>query len=228
MKIINPALVAAAALCAVSGTASAAGSEGHYVTARVISADHHARNMDTSARPGIGRFVAGDQRQRFVTGSVGFGYAHASGWRSEGEYVARRSDTYTSGSSSFATSFNHHDVSSQRLMLNAYRDLALAPGWTVYGSAGAGLARVTSGGWQGNESRRYDSATRTGLAWSLGAGVSYAATDRLIVDLGYRHVDMGRTESGWNTFGNARGLQDEKMQLDLVSSEITLGARWAF
>lgn len=228
MKIIKPALCAAAALCALSSAASAANTEGHYVTARVISADHHARNMDASARPGIGRFVAGDERQRFVTGSVGFGYAHANGWRTEGEYVMRRNDTYTSGSSIFATSFNNHDVSSQRLMLNAYRDLTLAQGWTVYGSAGAGLARVTSGGWQGNESRRYDSATRTGMAWSLGAGVSYAASDRLTVDLGYRYVDMGRTESGWNSFGNARGLQDEKMQLDLVSSEITLGTRWAF
>lgn len=53
-----------------------------------------------------------------------------------------------------------------------------------------------------------------GLAWPL--------------DLDYCHVDMGRTESGWNAFGNARGMQDEKMQLDLVSSEITLGAHWAF
>lgn len=228
MKTTIPALCAVAALCGVSGAASADTASGHYATARIIAADHRARNMDASARPGIGRFVAGDERQRFVTGAVGFGYAYGNGWRTEGEYTLRRSDTYTSGSSSFATSFNNHDVSSQRLMLNVYRDLALAQGWTLYGSAGAGLARLTSGGWQGNESRRYDSATRIGLAWSLGAGVSYAASQRMTLDLGYRYVDMGSTESGWNRFANARGLQDEKMRLDLASSEIHLGARWAF
>ncbi|MBA0397432.1 porin family protein [Stenotrophomonas maltophilia] len=227
MKHLATALLSAG-ICCLPQLAHADTTSGHYATARIIAADHRANNMDASARPGIGRFVAGDERQRFVTGAVGFGYAHGNGWRTEGEYTLRRSDTYTSGSSIFATSFNNHDVSSQRLMLNVYRDLTLAQGWTVYGAAGAGLARITSGGWQGNESRRYDSATRTGLAWSLGAGVSYAASQQLTLDLGYRYVDMGSTESGWNAFGNARSLQDEKMRLDLASSEIHVGARWAF
>lgn len=53
-------------------------------------------------------------------------------------------------------------------------------------------------------------------------------TDRLVLDLGYRYVDMGDTESGWNNFPNARGLQDEKMKANLVSSEVVLGMRWAF
>lgn len=35
-------------LCAAPASASAAGSDGHYVIARVISASHHARNMDAS------------------------------------------------------------------------------------------------------------------------------------------------------------------------------------
>lgn len=228
MKIITPALCAAAALCGFSATASAGNTEGYYATARIIDADHRANNMDASARPGIGRFVAGDERQRFVTGAIGFGYAHGNGWRTEGEYTLRRNDTYTSGSSVFATSFNSHEVSSQRLMLNTYRDFAINDAWSVYGTVGAGLAQLKSGGWQGNTSRRYDTTTRTGLAWSVGAGVSVAASDRMTVDLGYRYVDMGTTESGWNTFGNARGLQDEKMRLDLTSSEFHLGARLAF
>lgn len=227
MKHLATTLLSAG-ICCLPQLAHAEAAPGHYATARLIAAGHRANNMDASARPGIGRFVAGDERQRFVTGAVGFGYAYGNGWRTEAEYTLRRSDTYTSGSSLFATSFNNHDVSSQRLMLNVYRDLTLAQGWTVYGSAGAGLARITSGGWQGNESRRYDSATRTGLAWSMGAGVSYAASQSMTLDLGYRYVDMGSTESGWNTFANARGLQDEKMRLDLASSEIHLGARWAF
>ncbi|OBU68372.1 porin [Stenotrophomonas maltophilia] len=202
--------------------------QGHYATIRVTDAHHQARNMDASARPGIGQFVAGDQRQHFTTGSVGLGYAYGNGWRTEGEYVARRTDTYTSGSSVFATSFNNHDVRSQRLMLNVYRDYAINGAWSVYGTAGAGLSQLQSGGWQGNEGRQYAKATRTGLAWSFGAGVSYSPTERLVMDLGYRYADLGTAESGWNTFGNARGLQDEKMSLNLISRELLLGARFSF
>lgn len=214
--------------CALPQLAQAETSEGHYAAVRVIDAHHQARNMDASARPGIGQFLAGDERQHFATGSLAFGHAYGNGWRTEGEYVARRSDTYTSGSSIFATSFNNHEVRSQRLMLNAYRDFAINDAWSVYGMAGAGLSHITSAGWQGNEGRQYAKATRTGLAWSLGAGVSLAAGNNITVDLGYRYADLGRTESGWNTFGNARGLQDEKMSLDLVSREVTLGLRYGF
>ncbi|HGM7311827.1 TPA: outer membrane beta-barrel protein [Stenotrophomonas maltophilia] len=177
---------------------------------------------------GIGQFVGGDERQHFATGSLGFGYTHCNIWRTGGEYVARRSDTYTSGSRGFYTSLNHHDVRSQRLMLNAYRDFAINDAWSVYGMAGAGLSHITSAGWQGNEGRQYAKATRTGLAWSLGAGVSVAMGSNMAADLGYRYADLGRTESGWNTFGNARGLQDERMSLDLVSREATLGLSYSF
>lgn len=216
------------AACALPSMASADTAGNHYASIRVVDAHHQARNMDASARPGIGQFVAGDQRQHFATGSLAFGQIHSSGWRSEAEYVARRSDTYTSGSSMFATSFNNHDVRSQRLMLNVYRDVALNDAWSLYGTVGGGLSHITSGGWQGNAGRQYTRATRTGLAWSLGAGVSVAASDALTIDLGYRYADLGSTESGWNTFANARGLQDEKLKLDLVSREVTLGLRYTF
>jgi opacity protein-like surface antigen len=227
LKLTTLAFCAAAA-CGLSSAAWAGTGAGHYAFIRIIDAQHQARNMDASARPGIGQFVAGDERQHFATGSLGFGYAHGNSWRTEGEYVVRRSDTYTSGSSVFATSFNNHDVRSQRLMLNVYRDVAINDAWSVYGTAGAGLSNLQSAGWQGNEGRQYAKATRTGLAWSLGAGVSVATGNNLTVDFGYRYVDLGRTESGWNTFSNARGLQDERMSLDLVSREATLGLRYAF
>ena len=58
--------------------------------------------------------------------------------------------------------------------------------------------------------------------------MAYSPIDKLTLDLGYRYVDMGRTESGWNAFPNARSLQDEKMSANLVSSEIYLGGRYAF
>ena len=227
MKTLLSAACVAAAIC-VPAVALASDDAGYYASIRVIDAHHQARNMDASARPGIGQFVAGDQRQHFATGSAAFGYAHGNGWRTEGEYVVRRTDTYTSGSSAFATSFNNHDVRSQRLMLNAYRDIAINDAWSVYGMAGAGLSHLQSGGWQGNPNRQYGKSTRTQLAWSAGVGISVAAGTNTTVDLGYRYTDLGTTESGWNRFASARGLQDEKMQLDLASREVTLGVRYAF
>ncbi|MBA0224341.1 porin family protein [Stenotrophomonas maltophilia] len=221
------------ALCAIAASvlpsvAAAETEAGYYAALRAIDAHHQARNMDASARPGIGQFVAHDQRQHFATGSAAFGRAYGNGWRTEGEYVVRRTDAYSSGSTTFASSLNHHDVRSQRLMLNVYRDFALNEAWSVYGTAGAGLSHIQSGGWQGSPNRQYGKASRTGLAWSLGAGISVTAGKNTTVDLGYRYADLGRTESGWNTFANARGLQDEKLQLDLVSREATLGLRYAF
>ncbi|MGV8577488.1 porin family protein, partial [Pseudomonas aeruginosa] len=81
--------------------------------------------MDLSERPGIGSFVAGNEKQNFLNGSLAAGYQYGNGWRTEGEYVFKKSNEYTSGSSTFATSFNHMTTDSQRLMLNVYRDFML-------------------------------------------------------------------------------------------------------
>ena len=209
-------------------SAAPAEEEGYYGVARVISAERTARNMDSSARPGIGSFVSGDDSHKDMTGSIGLGYRFGNGWRLEGELSLAQKDKFNSGSTTFPTSLNEHHIESSRVMLNAYRDLRITDKVSLYGSVGLGLAKLESKGWQGNESRQYGSATQTNLAWSVGAGVAYDVTDRLTLDLGYRYIDMGDTESGWNNFPNARGLQDEKMKANLVSRELLLGARWAF
>ncbi|WP_081794177.1 outer membrane protein [Pseudomonas sp. RIT288] len=228
LKTLPVLLLVSSAIHTTLAVAAPAEKEGYYGVARVISAERKARNMDSSARPGIGAFVSGNDTQNDMTGSIGVGYRFGNGWRMEGELSLPQKDKFTSGSTTFPTSLNEHHIESRRVMLNAYRDFRVTEKMSFYGSAGLGLAQLESKGWQGNESRQYGSATQTNLAWSLGAGVAYDVTDHLALDLGYRYVDMGDTESGWNNFPNARGLQDEKMKANLVSSEILLGARWAF
>ena len=215
---------------AFAQAADASKEEGYYGAARIVGAKHKANNMDASARPGIGSFVSIDDSSNRVTGSFALGYDFANGWRVEGEYTLPSNDEFTNGTPTgpFANSLNHHKIQSQRVMANVYRDFAVAKNVSVYAMGGLGLAMLKSDGWQGNEGRQYASASQTNLAWSLGAGVTYSPMKKLNLDLGYRYVDMGKAESGWNVFPNARGLRDEIMRANVVSHEIYLGARYKF
>ncbi|CQI89472.1 Adhesin/invasin protein PagN [Yersinia rohdei] len=227
MMIKNFLLVAS--LAAISANAFADNTlSGYYGSLKLLHARQSAENMNTSSRPGVGEFVSGEEKHNFYNGSLAAGYQFGNGWRTEGEYVFKKKSEYTSGSSIFATSYNHHKVDVQRLMLNVYRDYALGYDISIYGTLGLGLAKVESSGWQGNTSRQYTENTQTNLAYSVGAGVSYAMMNNLSIDLGYRYVDMGNVESGYNNFTNARRLQDEQMKAHLISSEFTLGARYLF
>ncbi|WP_426400668.1 outer membrane protein [Ralstonia sp. R-29] len=210
--------------------ADATKEEGYYGAARIVGAKHKASNMDQSARPGISQFVSIDDSSNHVTGSLALGYDYGNGWRVEGEYTLPSHDEFTNGTPTgpFAASLNHHKIRSQRLMANVYRDFAVAKNVSVYAMGGLGLAMLKSEGWQGNVGRQYESASQTNLAWSLGAGVTYSPMKKLALDLGYRYVDMGKAESGWNAFPNARGLRDEKMSANVASHEIYLGARYKF
>lgn len=225
---IKPALMMVS-LAAISCSAVADDYlSGYYAAAKLLHARQSAENMDTSSRPGVGQFVSGDEKHNFYNGSIAAGYQFGNGWRSEAEYVFKKKSEYTSGSTTFASSYNHHKVDAERLMLNVYRDYALGYDFSLYGTVGLGIAKVKSDGWQGNTSRQYASSTQNNLAYAVGAGVSYAALERLSFDLGYRYVDMGNIESGYNNFTNARGLKDEQMKARLVSSEFALGVRYLF
>ena len=173
-KSVPVLLLATSAIYMSQAIAAPADEEGYYGVARVISAERKARNMDSSARPGIGSFVSGDDSQKDMTGSIGVGYRFGNGWRVEGELTLPQSDTFTSGSTAFPASLNQHHIDSRRVMLNAYRDLRITEKLAIYGSAGLGLARLESKGWQGNESRQYGASTQTNLAWSVGEASVFA------------------------------------------------------
>jgi len=231
MRVRSLVSLSVASLCLVPAAAALAApatDSGYYVAGRAVVADHRAHEMDSSARPGIGAFVPGQERNRFLTGSLAVGHAYGNGWRVEGEYTLPTRDTYTSGSTAFPTSRNVHYIDTQRVMANVYRHYAITPDVSVYGAVGLGVSRLESAGWQGVQARRFNGARQNTLTWSVGAGVSYVQSARLAFDLGYRHVDMGQTQSGWNTFTNVRGLQDEMLRARVSSSEFHLGARYAF
>ena len=207
---------------------AATSDEGYYGSAKYLYSEQRASDQDTSSRPGVGQFVDGKEKDRRSGASLAAGYQYGNGWRTEGEYTFRQKSEFTSGSTAFPSSYNHLKLKTERLMMNVYRDYDLGYGVSLFGTAGLGIAKVKADGWQGNTSREYASSTQNNLAWSLGAGVSYSPLERLSIDVGYRYIDMGKVESGYNTFGNVRGLKDEQMKARLASSEFTVGTRYLF
>ncbi len=223
------AILFAVPMIMVSGSLFAADTqEGYYGSVKYLQSKQHAGDMDTSSRPGVGDFVSGTENKHLGGASLAAGYQYGHGWRTEGEYTFRQKAEYTSGSSTFPTSFNHMKTKTERLMFNIYRDYSVGYGVSLFATAGLGVTKVQAGGWQGTTAREYDSSTQNNLTYALGAGISYTPVDRLTIDLGYRYVDMGKVESGYNNFGNARLLKDEQMKAHLTSSEFTLGARYLF
>jgi len=209
--------------------AFAESSDKYYGTIRLNSGAYRAHDMESSARPGLGQFVPGkDLNTEVFSGSVAMGYHLPSNWRIEGEYTFPTENEFTSGSTNFPASFNHHKTRSQRFMAHIYKDVPINEQLSIFGTAGAGFARVESSGWQGNESRQYFSGTETNLAYSLGLGITYKATEKVNIDVGYRYVYMGKAYSGANNFTNVRGEQDEQMRAKLTSSEVTVGVRYNF
>lgn len=212
-----------------AGTAAASDtSEGYYASAKYLQSQQRAKEMDTSARPGVGQFVTGNEKASNAAAALAAGYQWGNGWRTEGEYTFGQKSEFTSGSSTFATSYNHLQTDVQRLMLNVYRDYQIGYNVALYGTAGVGVSKIKAGGWQGNISRQYASTTQNNLTFSIGAGISYTPIEQISLDLGYRYVDMGKIESGYNTFANARGLKDEQMKARLVENQFVLGARYLF
>ena len=65
-----------------------------------------------------------------------------------------------------------------------------------------------------------DSTGKWNFAWAYMAGVSYRVTGNYIVDLGYRHVNMGDITTARDSVGNDLAFKK------LSSDEIRLGFRY--
>lgn len=212
------ALLATALLFGAVSSAEAEITKGFYAGADLIGSKQKAKDMNDSIRPMSGNFKTEKDHKSFVSGSVSGGYQFDDIFRVDLEYVVPKKNEFTS---SYGSDFNHHKVKAQRLMVNAYATYALNETFAVYGSAGIGYAKLKSTGLQDNAGS-FDSGSNNNFAWSVGAGVSFKPLDNTYVDLGIRHVDMGKARTGWSNFGG----KNEQLRTKLVSNEITLGVRY--
>ena len=128
------------------------------------------------------------------------------------------------------------DFTSAVFLLNGYVDFGTWYGITPFIGAGAGFARnmlsgfsetslttiggvtTPSGGWIGDNDK-------THFAWALYAGLGYAVTPNLKLELGYRYLNLGKSVTGTLNCFCGQTFSPLKVK-DLNSHDIKLGFRW--
>jgi opacity protein-like surface antigen len=124
----------------------------------------------------------------------------------------------------------HTSVSSYTMMFNAYKDLGNFGGFTPYLGAGIGMAynRLDDVYFTGNPAlvNQIHGDNTLSFAWSVMAGVGYQVSDRTIIDIGYRYLDMGDASSG---NGDSGGNWNPRVNVDdIAAHEIKIGLRYHF
>ena len=124
----------------------------------------------------------------------------------------------------------HTHLKTYTMMFNAYKDLGKYGNVTPYLGAGVGVAYhiVDETYFTGNPNltNRIEGNRDIAFAWSLMAGIGYQLSDRAILDVGYRYLDLGEAETG--RVDNA-GFVNPRVELDdLASHEIKVGLRYHF
>ena len=124
----------------------------------------------------------------------------------------------------------HTSVSTTTLMFNGYYDLGSFRGFVPYVGAGVGLAYNQTGdvSFTANPAlvNRIRGEDRLAMAWSLMTGVGYQITDRMVLDFGYRYLDMGKAES---SVIDTAGFANPRVRIDDLSAhEFKVGIRYSF
>jgi opacity protein-like surface antigen len=222
------------ALLAVTSTAQAAGQSAPYVGLK-ISASRQSIGDDERVSPRQDALLSGSSAQNFASGAVSVGKTLASGFRAELEYSLPKSTEYTSFWTPFNANANVFQIRSQRLMVNAYKDVPLSSQWSANVMIGLGAAFIKAKGWQGNPGRFLEENSQTRLAASIGTGVDYAMARDWKLGLGYRYTYMGKVESGVNNYSTTAfnnvtgvGVQDERMRGKLREHNLFVSLRKEF
>jgi opacity protein-like surface antigen len=106
----------------------------------------------------------------------------------------------------------HADIRSWNVMLNGFYDFDIGSAFRPYVGAGIGVAnnrvrnvRTEVAPAFGGGTVTENGGNKTGFAWSLGAGIAYAINPRMVLDVGYRYVDLGKLRTDAGPLGGAGG-----------------------
>ena len=124
----------------------------------------------------------------------------------------------------------HTSIQTYTLMLNVYHDFGNFNRFVPYVGAGIGMAvhDVDEVYFTGNPNltNRIEGNRDVSFAWSVMAGVGYQISDRAILDVGYRYIDMGSVKSGRV---DSAGFVNPAVDIDdIAAHEIKVGLRYHF
>ena len=115
-------------------------------------------------------------------------------------------------------------ISSINALFNGYIDLGTWHGVTPYIGAGVGAASVRAYDYASTVAPPFAgglSNTKWQFAWGLMAGAGYAISRNVMVDLGYRYLNLGDVTTASDAFG-AMTFKN------VAAHEVRLGLRWSF
>jgi len=204
---------------------AAAETMGVYVAPRLLLGFQHTgtTNIGDEAKSGY---------ENTFGGALAVGYNFASSFRlplrAELEY-SYRSEAEEKASVDHATPKYDmkHKMSISTLLLNAYYDIDTGTAFTPYFGIGFGMAFVDnkwSAESSGGKELGSGSASGSSFAHSLGLGVSYAFTENVAADLGYRYIGAGYHDGKYKENGG----EEWKIGSFPTIHEIYLGARITF
>lgn len=115
-------------------------------------------------------------------------------------------------------------VSAVTALFNGYLDLGTWYRATPYIGAGAGVSYLRTTDYVSTAAPPFaggSSNTQWRFAWAAMGGVAYAVAPNVIVDVGYRYLNLGDAATGSDAFG-AMTLKN------LAAHELRVGVRWSF
>jgi opacity protein-like surface antigen len=115
-------------------------------------------------------------------------------------------------------------MSAWSALINGYFDLGTWYRATPYIGAGVGAASVRTSDYASVVAPPFTSGlsnTQWNLAWAAMAGVGYAVSPNIIVDAGYRYINIGDVKSATDSSGSMTFK-------NLAAHEVRVGIRWSF
>ncbi len=163
--------------------------------------DYTASSIKNAFMGGGGAGIKAKWFRADITGDYGWRSLYSGSTASGANTVSAKIDTFT-------------------VLLNGYLDLGTWSGFTPYVGGGIGGAYVGTSSYETvpPQPALTPTVSRWNVAWAAMAGVSYNLSYNLLLDVGYRHVDMGDVIGG----PTSNQLTVKK----LTGDEIRIGIRY--
>lgn len=147
-------------------------------------------------------------------GGIGAGYK--AGWlRADltGDYIGRSKYTAANGTV-------NGKIDAFTVMANGYIDFGTWAGFTPYAGAGIGASNVIFSGYENPAATSPMPSTavpvqRWNVAWAAMLGVSYSLNHNMLLDIGYRHLELGDVSGGPSSQLTVKRFTSDEIRLGI-------------